>query len=67
MVFLRLNLKTLVRDIIWFPTRKHVSCPTLLSLDMSGNVDIANVASIAEVSASRKLKFDFRVCNDYQG
>ncbi|KAF3615136.1 hypothetical protein FXO38_35283 [Capsicum annuum] len=37
-----------------------------LTYDMSGNVDIANVASIAEVSASRKLKFDFRVCNDYQ-
>ncbi|PHT43355.1 hypothetical protein CQW23_17380 [Capsicum baccatum] len=39
-------------------------------IDMSGNVDvldIANVASIAEVSSSRKLKFDLRLCNDYQG
>ncbi|KAL3364019.1 hypothetical protein AABB24_012983 [Solanum stoloniferum] len=69
-VLLNSNLKTLKLDIGWFRQRIHVSCPTLLSLDMSGAVevlDIANVASIAEVSVNRNLIFDFDVYKDYQG
>ncbi|KAK4714328.1 hypothetical protein R3W88_020235 [Solanum pinnatisectum] len=63
------NLKTLKLDIRWFQPRIHVSCPTLLSFDMSGAVevlDIANVASIAEVSVKRNLIFDFNEDNNYQ-
>uniref|UniRef100_A0A0V0HKS6 Putative ovule protein n=1 Tax=Solanum chacoense TaxID=4108 RepID=A0A0V0HKS6_SOLCH len=69
-VLLNSNLKTLKLDIGWFRQRIHVSCPTLLSLDMSGAVevlDIANVVSIAEVSVNRNLIFDFDVYKDYQG
>ncbi|KAG5597078.1 hypothetical protein H5410_038310 [Solanum commersonii] len=69
-VLLNSNLKTLKLDIGWFRQRIRVSCPTLLSLDMSGAVevlDIANVASIAEVSVNCNLIFDFDVYKDYQG
>ncbi|XP_015168943.1 putative F-box/FBD/LRR-repeat protein At4g00315 isoform X2 [Solanum tuberosum] len=68
-VLLNSNLKTLKLDIRWFQPRIHVSCPTLLSFDMSGAVevlDIANVASIAEVSVKRNLIFDFNEDNNYQ-
>ncbi|KAK4714332.1 hypothetical protein R3W88_020239 [Solanum pinnatisectum] len=69
-VLLNSNLKTLKLDIGWFRQRIHVSCPTLLSLDKSGAVEvlhIANVASIAEVSVNLNLIFDFDVYKDYQG
>ncbi|XP_010323729.1 putative F-box protein At1g49610 isoform X2 [Solanum lycopersicum] len=69
-VVLNSNLKTLKLDIGWSLRRIYVSCPTLLSLDVSGAVDvldIANVASIAEVSVKRNLIFDFDVHKDYQG
>ncbi|MCD9558587.1 hypothetical protein HAX54_015993 [Datura stramonium] len=68
-VLLNSNLKRLVLGIRWFGTRIHVSCPTLLSLHMSGTVevlDITNVASIVEASVYRKEKFDFREYKDYQ-
>ncbi|KAK6785092.1 hypothetical protein RDI58_018547 [Solanum bulbocastanum] len=57
-VLLNSNLKTLKLDIRWFQPRIHVSCPTLLSFDMSGAVevlDIANVASIAEGQNSEAM------------
>nr|XP_016503993.1 PREDICTED: F-box/LRR-repeat protein At3g26922-like [Nicotiana tabacum] len=69
LVLLNSNLKTLVLGIRWFGTRIHVSCPTLLSLDMSETVevlDIINVASIVEVSVNRMEKFDFKEYKDYQ-
>ncbi|XP_069143189.1 FBD-associated F-box protein At2g26860-like isoform X2 [Solanum lycopersicum] len=69
MVLLNSNLKTLKLHIRWFQQRIRISCPTLLSFDMSGAVellDIANVASIAEVSVKRNLIFDFNEDNNYQ-
>ncbi|XP_060187655.1 putative F-box protein At1g49610 isoform X1 [Lycium barbarum] len=63
------NLKTLVLGVRWFGTRIHVSCPTLISLNMFGTVevlDITNVSSIVEVSVNRRERFDFRQYKDYQ-
>lgn len=68
-VVLNSNLKTLKLHIRWFQQRIRISCPTLLSFDMSGAVellDISNVASIAEVSVKRNLIFDFNEDNNYQ-
>lgn len=39
-VLLNSNLKTLVLGIRWFVTRTHVSCPTLLSLNMFETVEV---------------------------
>ncbi|XP_009767812.1 putative F-box protein At1g49610 [Nicotiana sylvestris] len=69
LVLVNSNLKTLVLGIRWFGTRIHVSAPTLLSLEMSGTVevlDITNVASIVEVSVNRMEKYDFKEYKDYQ-
>ncbi|XP_047271333.1 putative F-box protein At1g49610 isoform X4 [Capsicum annuum] len=63
------TLKTLVLGIRRCQTLIHVSCPTLLSLEISGYVDvldIANVPSIAEVSVNRNLIFDYSEYKDYQ-